>query len=63
MGVEELAVLMEKSYIEFCHREYFAGWDAQNKGKEIPEGASEMWRSGWSDSYEYGEVMGSLSYE
>lgn len=63
MGVKNLAVEMEASYIEFCHREYFAGWDAQNRGEEIPEGASEMWRAGWSDSYEYGEVMGSLSYE
>lgn len=39
------------SYKEWCGKQYAAGWEAQEEGKDVPDDATEMFRDGWSDAY------------
>ena len=60
----ELKEAVKESYLEYCCSQYFAGWDAQVRGEEIPNKATEMFRDGYADSYKADQIINArVSYE
>jgi len=55
--MDKLKEAAAQSYMDYCTQQYFAGWDAQSEGIEIPHNATEMYRDGWADSYAADQII------